>query len=194
MSIRLITVSGPRGAGKETIVQTLLKLIPGLYRIVPHTTRNPRPSEQDGREYHFVSNLGFQELIDQGAFVWYGDIGPTQRSGTIRSEFRMSSIGSVIDVLPSGARAMSERVRAEGGHAFLIGVFASSEERRARIRTRQSGVSEKEIERLICTDPVSPRPADYLDFDFLLRNEGISQEEAGRRAVRAVRIFLNRTA
>ncbi len=193
MTIRLVTVSGPRGAGKETVVKALLDAIPGMHRIVPHTTRGLRPGERDGREYHFVSDLEFRELIGRDAFLWHGDIGPTQRSGTTLSEFHVSSAGSVIDVLPGGARKMKERVRRMGGLVFMLAVFAPPEERRARIRARQGGISEKEVERLMLTDPVSPHPADFFDFDFRIWNAGMSPEKAGQRVVRAVNVFLDNT-
>ena len=50
----LLLVSAPSGAGKTSLVDAALKLDPGLVASVSHTTRNRRPKEKDGVNYHFV--------------------------------------------------------------------------------------------------------------------------------------------
>ncbi|HEX6276850.1 MAG TPA: guanylate kinase, partial [Polyangiaceae bacterium] len=57
-----LIVSSPSGAGKTTLTSRLLERIPGLRFSVSHTTRAPRSTEKDGREYHFVSREKFLEL------------------------------------------------------------------------------------------------------------------------------------
>ena len=59
----LVVVSGPSGVGKSTVVARVLELDPSIWLSVSATTRSPRPGEQDGREYFFVSDGGFDELI-----------------------------------------------------------------------------------------------------------------------------------
>lgn len=89
---RLIIISGPSGAGKSTIVRRLLSECPlPLTLSVSATTRQPRPGEQDGREYWFLSDERFSELRAEGAFleckevfgrgVWYGTLTDAVRSG-----------------------------------------------------------------------------------------------------------------
>src|ERR1700728_1804252 len=62
----LFVISAPSGAGKTSLVKALLGRNPGFTVSVSHTTRAPRPSEQQGREYWFVSPQEFQERLARG--------------------------------------------------------------------------------------------------------------------------------
>ena len=188
--MRLVTISGPRGSGKDTVMRALAGRISGLRRIVAHTTRTPRPGEQEGRDYHFVSDVDFDRLIAEDHWFWYGPVGPVQRFGILNDDLAISSHGSAIVTLPVGARTMRNRVEAEGGQAFLIAVFASAKERQARIRARQPGISEMEVGRLMREDPVSPRMRDYKDFNARLINRGADPEPVCQRAIKLVQSFL----
>jgi guanylate kinase len=66
---RLIVISAPSGAGKTSLVKELLANEPQLRLSVSHTTRQRRPTEEDGREYHFVTVPEFQRLIADHAFL-----------------------------------------------------------------------------------------------------------------------------
>jgi guanylate kinase len=66
---RLIVISAPSGAGKTSLVKALLASEPSLRLSVSHTTRERRPTEQQGREYHFVSVPEFERLRDSGEFL-----------------------------------------------------------------------------------------------------------------------------
>lgn len=65
----LFTVSAPSGAGKSSLIAALLKTDPALSLSVSHTTRQPRPGEQNGREYHFVTTDDFQKRLEEGEFL-----------------------------------------------------------------------------------------------------------------------------
>jgi guanylate kinase len=69
MSGNLFIVCAPSGAGKTSLVSALLKADPGIKLSVSYTTRNPRPGEVDGRDYHFVTNTKFEEMVEAGAFL-----------------------------------------------------------------------------------------------------------------------------
>lgn len=66
---RLFVVSAPSGAGKTSLVNALLERVPSMRVSVSHTTRPPRPHELNGREYHFVSETAFGELVARNAFL-----------------------------------------------------------------------------------------------------------------------------
>jgi guanylate kinase len=66
---RLYVISAPSGAGKTSLVRALLATNDSLRVSVSHTTRTPRPHEVDGRDYHFVSIAGFEQLRDANAFL-----------------------------------------------------------------------------------------------------------------------------
>src|SRR5215472_17561083 len=66
--IRFI-ISAPSGSGKTTLVDALRQYVANLDFSVSYTTRQPRGSEQDGREYHFIPRPRFEEMIRCGDFL-----------------------------------------------------------------------------------------------------------------------------
>jgi guanylate kinase len=66
---RLFVIAAPSGAGKTTLVKALLQAEPQLSLSISHTTRTRRPTEQPGREYHFVSREQFEALAARGEFL-----------------------------------------------------------------------------------------------------------------------------
>ena len=65
----LYTVSAPSGAGKTSLVNALLQRRPGLQVSVSHTTRAARPGEEDGVNYHFVSEQAFESMLAAEEFL-----------------------------------------------------------------------------------------------------------------------------
>ncbi len=65
----LLVVSGPSGAGKGTICQALLEQYPDICLSISATTRKPRPSEIDGKNYYFLSEEKFREMIENHEFI-----------------------------------------------------------------------------------------------------------------------------
>ncbi|XP_078087975.1 guanylate kinase-like isoform X8 [Mustelus asterias] len=67
---RPVVVSGPSGAGKSTLLKLLLKEYNQVFGFsVSHTTRNPRPGEENGKDYHFVSREEMLRGIEAGEFI-----------------------------------------------------------------------------------------------------------------------------
>ena len=65
----LFIISAPSGAGKTSLVKSLLQSDLGLNLSISHTTRSPRSSEVDGEDYHFVSRETFQRMLNNGEFL-----------------------------------------------------------------------------------------------------------------------------
>ena len=89
---RLVVVSGPSGAGKTSVMQRVFRCCPvPLVRSVSATTRPPRPSEIDGKDYHFLSAEAFDSRRQGGEFLecfevftqghWYGTLRNTVATG-----------------------------------------------------------------------------------------------------------------
>jgi len=74
MSGTLFIVTAPSGAGKTTLVRALLARDPKVQLSISYTTREPRPGEQNGREYHFVDVDRFCSLRDRGEFLEWAEV------------------------------------------------------------------------------------------------------------------------
>ena len=69
MKGNVFIVCAPSGAGKTSLVAELLRRDPSARLSVSHTTRAPRPGEEDGRDYHYVSRTAFEAMIGRGEFL-----------------------------------------------------------------------------------------------------------------------------
>jgi len=74
MNGRLFIVSGPSGAGKSSLCHELLRQCDRLMLSVSCTTRQPRPGEIDGCEYHFLDQEAFAAQVKQGAFLEWANV------------------------------------------------------------------------------------------------------------------------
>ena len=70
----LFIISAPSGSGKSTLVTQLRTLVEGLDFSISYTTRPPRGSETDGREYHFTSRTEFERMIAAGEFLEWAEV------------------------------------------------------------------------------------------------------------------------
>jgi guanylate kinase len=70
----LFVVAAPSGAGKSSLVKSLLELDSHLVVSVSHTTRKPRGQEQDGREYHFVDEAVFRRMVANDEFFEWAEV------------------------------------------------------------------------------------------------------------------------
>jgi guanylate kinase len=108
----LIVVSSPSGGGKGTLIDRVLKTVPGLSFSVSYTTRAPRPTEQDGREYFFVDKPAFQEMITRGEFLeWanvYGQLYGTS-AGQVECE-RLAGHDIILEIDVQGATSIRDKI------------------------------------------------------------------------------------
>jgi guanylate kinase len=111
---RLIVLAGPSGVGKSSVVMRLREVLPDLYFSVSATTRDPRPGEVDGRDYHFVGPAGFDGLIRRGELLEWAEIhGGLQRSGTPRGPVENALAHGrpvLVEVDLQGARSIKARM------------------------------------------------------------------------------------
>jgi guanylate kinase len=71
---RLYVIAAPSGAGKTSLVKALMEREPRLRFSVSYTTRKPRATEIDGRDYHFITPERFQEMVERGEFLEHAQV------------------------------------------------------------------------------------------------------------------------
>ncbi len=108
----LTVLSGPSGVGKSTVVQAIRRNCPRVWLSVSVTTRRPRPGEQHGREYYFVSEAEFTELVRTGQLLEWarfaGNYYGTPRAPV--SERLRAGVPGLLEVDVVGARQVREAV------------------------------------------------------------------------------------
>jgi guanylate kinase len=107
---RVFVITGPSGVGKGTLISKLLDAVPELELSVSATTREPRPGEVDGRDYHFLSVEEFERRVKAGEFLEHATYAGN-RYGTLRSEVevRLAAGRSVVlEIEVQGARQVRE--------------------------------------------------------------------------------------
>lgn len=107
---RLFVVSGPSGVGKSTLLRRLVSDLPDLAFVVSHTTRPMRAGEQDGRDYHFVTEAEFDALVEADAFVEWAEV-HRRRYGTSRAALAAGGgVDLLIEVDVQGADALRREI------------------------------------------------------------------------------------
>lgn len=146
----LLVISGPSGVGKSTVINKLLSSEPlksSAEFSVSVTTRKPRPGEKDGENYRFVSRGEFEKLRDGGHFAEWAVV-HDELYGTPKSEIdRILGKGKdvVLELDVQGGRSL----RGIYPDAVMIFLEVTEGEYRRRIRARDSGLSEEELEKEI---------------------------------------------
>lgn len=180
----LYIVAAPSGAGKTSLVKSLTETTPGVVVSVSHTTRPPRPGEQNGVHYHFVSPAAFDAMLADGAFLEYAQVFGN-RYGTSRAAVSAqleAGLDVILEIDWQGAR----QVRALVPDSATIFVLPPSRE---ALRQRLAGRgqdSPETIERRMAAalDELSH----YAEFDYLVVNDEFS---AALEALRAI-VVANR--
>ncbi len=133
---QVVVLTAPSGAGKTTIAAALLDEIPGLRFSVSATTRPPRPHEQDGVHYHFVSPEHFRACIEGGDLLEYEEVYPGRFYGTLRSEVeRAAETGPVLlDIDVRGALNVKHLYAGRALTVFIRPPSLEALEKRLRAR------------------------------------------------------------
>lgn len=167
----LFIISAPSGTGKTTLCKQLTANLPDLWHSVSYTTRKPRPGETDGREYYFIDEQPFQEMIDRNEFVeWarvYGNLyGTPWKSLTEKIE---QGIDVLLEIDVQGA--MQVKKRFEDSVSIFI-LPPSIAVLRSRLQTRASDTQE-EIQRRL--QKVKEEVWSYREYAYIVRNDDLSR-------------------
>jgi guanylate kinase len=168
---RVLVVTGPSGAGKGTLIRELVARVPAIEATVSATTRARRRSEEDGREYWFLTDKDFTERVKAGEFLEWVEYVSGHRYGTLRSELnRIAAKGRVplLELETEGAL----RVKHEVAGAVTIFISAHVDELERRLRERATE-STGEIGERIALAREQLRQADA--FDYVVENDDLER-------------------
>jgi guanylate kinase len=164
---QLYVIAAPSGAGKSSLVKALLELDSHVHPSISHTTRAPRGQEKHGREYYFISNDEFDDMVKSHAFVEWASVHGRQY-GTSKTtiEDRISKGGDVVlEIDYQGAL----QIRQIFSNAVLIFILPPSwEELRSRLERR--GEDTPDVIELRLKN-AALEVAHAKEFDFVIINE-----------------------
>lgn len=171
---KLFVISGPSGAGKGTLTRRLVRH-GGAVLAVSHTTRSPRPEEENGLHYHFVSKKVFQEMIDRKEFLEWAQYPPPTGNYYGMSLAETNRDGAILlEIEIQGAR----QVRAARPDATLIFIAPPDFTTLERRIIERGGVSKEDL-RLRLTRAKEEMVEGPKLFDHLIVNrdgdEGLEQ-------------------
>ena len=163
----LYVVAAPSGGGKTSLVQALLERDDQVSLSVSHTTRSPRPGEEHGVHYHFVTDHAFMALIDQDDFLEHAQV-YDHRYGTGRSsveEKLAQGLDVLLDIDWQGAR----QVRSAYPDAVLIFIIPPSiEALRKRLNARGQDSDEVIARRM---SKAQSEISHWEEFDHVIVND-----------------------
>ncbi len=163
---RLIVVSGPSGVGKSTIVDRVVTALP-LEFSVSATTRDPRPGEEPGQDYHFVSREVFEVMIEAGELLEWAEYN-SHLYGTPRRPV-LESLAAGSDVLLEIEVQGARQVKAAYPAALTIFIAPPSiETLEARLRAR-GDTSAEAVDRRLAIARAEMAAAD--EFDHIVVND-----------------------
>ncbi len=164
----LFVVSAPSGGGKTSLCKEVIKRLPNFEHGISYTTRKRRPMEVDGKDYHFVREEEFMQMIKADEFVEYAVVHGHHYGTSINSIAEVLSRGKylLIDIDVQGAKQIEERYGDEGVFIFILP--PNFESLRERLTERQTDPPD-EIDRRLKKAEEEVRH--YRDYDYVVIND-----------------------
>jgi guanylate kinase len=175
MSGILYIISAPSGSGKTTLVNELRQYVPNLEFSVSFTTRHPRGSEMDGREYHFISRGEFEAMIERGEFLEYAQVFGNYYGTTKFILQQAKDLGNdvLLDIDVQGERQVKQKMP-EAVSIFVLPPSRAELESRLRKRSLSENVHAEEVIRRRL-DTARREIENYPNYDYILINDRLEQ-------------------
>jgi guanylate kinase len=188
-------IAAPSGAGKTSLVKALMEREPRMRFSVSYATRAARPNEVEGRDYHFVTRVRFEEMAARGEFLEHARVFGRHQYGTPRrwlEEAQRRGLDLVLEIDVQGAEQVKQKLPAAVA-IFILPPAKEELERRLRARGQDS---DEAIGRRL--ERARQEIQRYAEYDFLVVNDDV--ERAGREiqaitvAARCLRSCLSERA
>ncbi|WP_420836863.1 guanylate kinase [Aquabacter cavernae] len=176
----MLVLSSPSGAGKTTLSRRLLALDDRITMSVSVTTRPPRPGEEDGKDYFFVSVAEFERLRDSGELLEhatvFGNLYGTPRAAV---EAALTAGRDVLfDIDWQGTQQLDQSAQQDLVKVFLLPPSAGDLEQ--RLRTRAQDSDEVVRQRM---SKASDEISHFTEYDYILINQDIDDSLAKLTAI-----------
>jgi guanylate kinase len=164
-------ISAPSGSGKSTLVNELMRLVPQLDFSVSYTTRAPRGSEQNGKQYYFVTRAEFEQMIRADEFLEHADVFGNYY-GTARRflrEAEQKGHDLLLDIDVQGAQQIKQKL------PDAISIFVLPPDRKTlewRLRKRSEDAAEVIERRLV---NAAREIENYSKYDYILINDKLEE-------------------
>jgi len=163
----LFIVSAPSGAGKTTLAEHLVQILPNLRMSRSYTSRAARPGERDGVDYHFVTREEFQVMIAAGEFLEWADVFGNFYGTSAGDTERLVAAGQdvVLTIDVQGARQVKQHGM---DHTSIFVLPPSFEVLERRLRGRSMDTEEQMQRRL---SAARAEASSYMDYDYVVVND-----------------------
>ena len=167
----LLILSGPSGTGKSTVISGLLQRRDDIRFSVSATTREPRPGEEEGKDYYFLTRDTFDQMVADGAFLEYATyVGNSYGTPVGPIEDHLAAGYNVLlDIEVQGATQV-KAMREDAVSVFLLP--PSMEELERRLRSRGTDSEEKIQQRLqTAREEIAHAP----EYDYIIVNDDLDK-------------------
>ena len=172
-------ISAPSGSGKSTLVNELRKIVPNLDFSISYTTRKPRGSEQNGREYNFVPRARFDEMVAGGEFLEHAEVFGNCY-GTAKkclADAHAAEHDLVLDIDVQGAAQIKKKL------PEAVSIFILPPDRKTlewRLRSRGLDTNDVIDRRLVTA---SREIENYEKYDYILVNDRLDESVDALKAI-----------
>ena len=179
----LFIISAPSGSGKSTLVSQVRSLVEGLDFSISYTTRSPRGSEEDGREYHFTTRAEFERMIAAGDFLEWAQVFGNYYGTAFSALQHAKDVGKdlLLDIDVQGAVQVMKKLP-QAVSIFILPPSPDVLERRLRNRSEAEHVTSETV--------IQSRLAEarhelkqMQDYKYALVNDVLDQAVTELRAI-----------
>lgn len=179
-------ISAPSGSGKSTLVNEILKSVSDLEFSISYTTRAPRGSEANGRQYYFISRAEFEQMIREDAFLEHADVFGNYYGTALRflREADQNRRDLLLDIDVQGAEQIQRKLP-DATSIFILPPDRKTLEERLRKRSEDR---EEVIQRRL--DAATREIENYERYNYILINDQLEDSiELLRAVVRGERLL-----